>query len=192
MDHRSRVQVAYDRQVLGIGFAVPDMDLIDADGFDVSSLNAGKLFLQKPFLQVFDRMPTEVEITGECPKTHVRPQFEDRPFQCPADAGFGVRQKRDVFQLARLAVRTVKAVNGEFQTDLPTTAEWFTSNAAAAERHRNDIGGTAARTPVLSAAQTERRTFSRIFFTFLLKSANSLCIVKIDRHCVPPIVSFGQ
>jgi len=74
-----------------------------------------------------------------------------------------------MFLSARLAVRTVKAMYGELQTDFPTTAERFSSNAAAAERRRNYVDGTAARTPLLGAAQEKSRTFSRVFFAFLLK-----------------------
>ena len=35
VDHSPRVQVSDDRQILGIGLAVPDMDLIYPDGLDV-------------------------------------------------------------------------------------------------------------------------------------------------------------
>ena len=86
------------------------------------------------------------------------------------------------------AVRTVKAMYGELQTDFPTTAERFSSNAAAAERRRNYVDGTAARTPLLGAAQEKSRTFSRVFFADLLKSADVPCIAEIDRHCI--LLSF--
>ena len=76
-------------------------------------------------------------------------------------------------------------MNGELKTNFSTTAEGFSADAAAAKGRRHNRGGTTPRTPVLSTAQMECRTFSSVFFTLLLKSTHPLYIVKIDRHCVP-------
>ena len=93
-----------------------------------------------------------------------------------------------MLQFAALAVVAVKPVNGELHADFPTTSERTFSNAATAKRGRHYVDRTAERTPLPGSAQEKSRRFSGVFFTDLLKSADVLCIVEIDRHCI--LLSF--
>jgi len=79
-------------------------------------------------------------------------------------------------------------MNGELQANFPAATEGTASNAAAAKRCRHYVDGTAARTPLPGSAQEKSRRFSGVFFTDLLKPADVLCIVEIDRHCI--LLSF--
>ena len=87
---------------------------------------------------------------------------------------------------------TIQPMNRKFKYNFSATAQRFPTDPTAADGGSTYYCRTAMRTMMFRAVQTDFNSILRIFYLLLLKSTDLLCIVKNDRHCLPPTVFVGH
>jgi hypothetical protein len=114
VDDRAALQIPYDREESPVRLTMSDMDFINADRFDFRCVNRRKFVLEIPLFDLFHSMPSKMKVVRQRPDADLFPELKDRPFELIAQAGFRMRNERNMLNgtlVAAMAVHLMQRVN---------------------------------------------------------------------------------
>ena len=139
MDDRAAFQISHDREEGSVRLTMPDVNFIDTDRLDFRCVNCCKFVLEISLLDLFHRMPPQMKVVRQSPDTDLFPELEDRPLKLVAEAGFRVRNERDLLNetlMATVAVHLMQRVN---EMNFPNPPHRQTSHVSFVENSQRDI-----------------------------------------------------
>ena len=96
MDDRATLQIPYDREKATVRLTVTDVNFVDADCLDFRCVNCCKFVLKIPLFDFFYCMPPQMKVVCQSPDADLFPELKDRPLKLIAEAGFRMRNERDI------------------------------------------------------------------------------------------------
>ena len=107
MDDRAALQIPYDREVSLFRLTMTYVDFVDADRLDFRCVNCCKSLPKISFLNVFYRVPSQMIMFCQCSDAELFPKLKNRPLELIAEAGFRMRNERDLLNGTFMATMAV-------------------------------------------------------------------------------------
>ena len=118
MDDRTALQIPYDREEGPVRLSMSDVNFVDADRLDFRCVNHCKFVLEIPLFDLFHSMPSQMKVVRQRPDADLFPELKDRPFERIAQAGFRMRNERNLLNETLVAAVTVDSMNRVNQVNL--------------------------------------------------------------------------